>query len=632
MKNEGTASIHAVPSLFVPRFRLRRARPGSSHRVQRPCMIVLDACARTSPGVPLAASVAVLALGCQPKGTELGEIERLNGEPGNVGRYMVAYYAALYAVARRGRGRHLDERGAARTGPSSFARPPRPAPVQSRDPSHARRHAAARSRSVSRCCRERATASSTRPGRRGSRRPATSSSIFRSSRDHGATWSEPQHAEYASPWRSRPRSRRDRSGGVYVAWPDERGYTTGIFVNRSLDRGATWMPQDVRIDRRRGRRPDGQRRLGCERRGERCRRGLGRAGGERRSRRHGRHVEGSRCDLVHADAGRRGQGARRSTRARASSFAGERAVVIVDGGRRRRQRLCRGVGRLVLGRRAHLGRGRAWSTSNPAAPHRPCSSSRTARTRGGGLRGEDARRERGDLLRRHAAGRHVDARQGRPHAAHAGGRQGERSRARQRARWHALSGLRRRAANRAAACARRTAARIGIRRSWWSIGPSPTPAVTVRFPAGRRRRRRRLRHVGGVGRGEERRSRTSGTRRPSVRRSICTSGASRSPDGRRTAMAAIPALLLFLVLHGVFFHDVALRGTLAVGRDADRGTDAARADRCARRSRSASRARRRGRGVGRRAEPVPRACRASRRASCRSGIPVPASARRSPRT
>jgi hypothetical protein len=33
-----------------------------------------------------------------------------------------------------------------------------------------------------------------------------------------------------------------------VAWPDERGDTTGIFVNRSLDRGVTWMPQDVRID------------------------------------------------------------------------------------------------------------------------------------------------------------------------------------------------------------------------------------------------------------------------------------------------------------------------------------------------------------------------------------------------
>jgi hypothetical protein len=46
----------------------------------------------------LAVVLAVLALGCQPKGADLGEIERLNGEPGNVGRYMVAYYAALYAL------------------------------------------------------------------------------------------------------------------------------------------------------------------------------------------------------------------------------------------------------------------------------------------------------------------------------------------------------------------------------------------------------------------------------------------------------------------------------------------------------------------------------------------------------
>src|SRR5258708_3154894 len=49
--------------------------------------------------ISLALVVAVLGLGCQPKGSsDLGEIERLNGEPGNVGRYMVAYYAALYAL------------------------------------------------------------------------------------------------------------------------------------------------------------------------------------------------------------------------------------------------------------------------------------------------------------------------------------------------------------------------------------------------------------------------------------------------------------------------------------------------------------------------------------------------------
>ncbi len=35
---------------------------------------------------------------------------------------------------------------------------------------------------------------------------------------------------------------------VYVTWRDERNGSGGIFFNRSLDGGATWLTSDIRID------------------------------------------------------------------------------------------------------------------------------------------------------------------------------------------------------------------------------------------------------------------------------------------------------------------------------------------------------------------------------------------------
>ena len=65
--------------------------------------------------------------------------------------------------------------------------------------------------------------------------------------DSGATWSEPRVLN-TEPMAFAPAIATDRNGGVAVAWPDEREYTTGIFANRSLDRGMTWFPKDVRVD------------------------------------------------------------------------------------------------------------------------------------------------------------------------------------------------------------------------------------------------------------------------------------------------------------------------------------------------------------------------------------------------
>ena len=190
--------------------------------------------------------VLSLTLGCEPKGPELGGIERLNGEPGNVGRYQVAYYATLYATPEGGAVaswmreeppyrpvvyRQADKAGA-RFGPESYLTP------------EGMLHTITIGLTML-------------PGSIDgefyaawqARKPETGDKfvVFRSSRDRGATWSDPRLLN-AKPTAFVPAIAMDRAGGVYVAWPDERGYTTSVFVNRSLDRGVSWMEQDVRID------------------------------------------------------------------------------------------------------------------------------------------------------------------------------------------------------------------------------------------------------------------------------------------------------------------------------------------------------------------------------------------------
>ena len=190
--------------------------------------------------------VLILSLGCQPKGPEMGEIERLNGEAGNVGRYMVAYYAALYA---------LPDGGAVATW---MREEPPYRPVVFRQTPKAGAPFGPEAHLTPEDMLGTITIGLTMlPGAADgefyaawqARKPQTGDKfvVFRSSRDHGATWSEPRLLN-TEPKAFAPAIASDRAGGVYVAWPDERGYTTGIFVNRSLDRGATWMPQEVRID------------------------------------------------------------------------------------------------------------------------------------------------------------------------------------------------------------------------------------------------------------------------------------------------------------------------------------------------------------------------------------------------
>jgi hypothetical protein len=190
--------------------------------------------------------LGLAVIGCKAKGPELGEIERLNTEPGTVGRYMVPYYAALYASPEGGAvATWMREEPPYR--PVVFRYSPR-----SDAPFGPEAHLTPDDMLGT------ITIGLTMlPGASDgeffaawqARKPQTGDKfvVFRSSSDHGATWSPPRTLN-TEPMAFAPAVASDRNGGVYVAWPDERGYTTGIYVNRSLDRGATWMPKDVRID------------------------------------------------------------------------------------------------------------------------------------------------------------------------------------------------------------------------------------------------------------------------------------------------------------------------------------------------------------------------------------------------
>lgn len=207
---------------------------------------LLRRCHLGSSRVVLASFLLLWLVGCRPKGPELAEIERLNGEAGNVGRYQVAYYAAIYA---------LPNGGAVAT----WMRDEPPyRPVVFRQAPRAGEPFGAEAHLTPEDMLKTITIGLTAlPGTSEgefyaawqARKPETGDKfiVFRSTRDGGATWSDPRLLN-TEPMAFAPSIATDREGGVTVAWPDERGYTTGIFANRSLDRGATWLPQDLRID------------------------------------------------------------------------------------------------------------------------------------------------------------------------------------------------------------------------------------------------------------------------------------------------------------------------------------------------------------------------------------------------
>jgi hypothetical protein len=73
--------------------------------------------------------------------------------------------------------------------------------------------------------------------------------LFNRSQDRGHTWlpgsvrlNTPPPGGHTS---REPKIATDGEGGVYVVWEDSRHNTSDLYFSRSLDRGATWLEQDV---------------------------------------------------------------------------------------------------------------------------------------------------------------------------------------------------------------------------------------------------------------------------------------------------------------------------------------------------------------------------------------------------
>ncbi|MEW6599519.1 MAG: exo-alpha-sialidase, partial [Nitrospirota bacterium] len=84
-------------------------------------------------------------------------------------------------------------------------------------------------------------------------RSGTGDIYFNYSADYGISWQvndirldtdAPGNASSANPLIS-----ADESGNVYVAWQDVRNGLSDIYFNYSHDHGATWQPNDIRLDR-----------------------------------------------------------------------------------------------------------------------------------------------------------------------------------------------------------------------------------------------------------------------------------------------------------------------------------------------------------------------------------------------
>ena len=73
---------------------------------------------------------------------------------------------------------------------------------------------------------------------------------FRHSDDYGATWTEKDQILDSGQGKDGPRVpwlTADGKGSVYVVWSSDRTGRYHLYLNRSLDHGRTWLPQDVRI-------------------------------------------------------------------------------------------------------------------------------------------------------------------------------------------------------------------------------------------------------------------------------------------------------------------------------------------------------------------------------------------------
>jgi len=71
--------------------------------------------------------------------------------------------------------------------------------------------------------------------------------VFRRSQDGGASWGT-AHRVNSEPTAFIPALAADPDGAIYAVWTDERANGIKVYFNRSLDRGETWMAADLRVD------------------------------------------------------------------------------------------------------------------------------------------------------------------------------------------------------------------------------------------------------------------------------------------------------------------------------------------------------------------------------------------------
>lgn len=81
-------------------------------------------------------------------------------------------------------------------------------------------------------------------------RDGTPCFLFAASLNAGADWrvQDPAPFGHARGARRRPQLRAGPEGRIYALWEDSRAGPVDVFFNRSSDGGATWLPDDVRVN------------------------------------------------------------------------------------------------------------------------------------------------------------------------------------------------------------------------------------------------------------------------------------------------------------------------------------------------------------------------------------------------
>lgn len=195
----------------------------------------------------LVAMVSVLATGCTTRGPELGPVLQLNEDDGGAGSFSWAYYTSVVAdgdevaVAwmnqngnknRNVMVRHSSDRGQTWSQQQAL-----------NEPAYSNTISVVPTLHLLPGERELLALWQTRRNEAGQKFV-----LVRRSKDFGATWSDTvalnqRMQSFLPVYASRP------DGRIVIAWTDERNVVLDVYANRSLDGGATWLENDVRVSK-----------------------------------------------------------------------------------------------------------------------------------------------------------------------------------------------------------------------------------------------------------------------------------------------------------------------------------------------------------------------------------------------